>query len=87
MTRVKAIVAICLSMAFANSCLAADPAARAQVADANKAAASAPLDKEEMAKQLANPIANMFRCQFSGRMVARWARIKKVVIKHSCFNP
>lgn len=48
-----------LVIAVANSSFAAEIAARAEVADANKPAESAALDNEEMAKKLANPISNM----------------------------
>ena len=59
MTRITTTVAVCLYITFANSCFAAEISASAEVADANKPAASAPMDQEEMAKQLANPLANM----------------------------
>ena len=59
MTRIKINVALWSAITFANACFAAEISARAEVADATKAASSAPMDKEEMAKQLANPLANM----------------------------
>ena len=59
MTRIKIIVAMWVSMAFGNSCFAAEVAARAEVADATNPTAAAPMSSEQMAKQLANPIANM----------------------------
>jgi hypothetical protein len=74
MSYTKIIAAACLSFTFANSCFAAEIAARAEVADANKPVASAAMDKEEMAKKLANPISNMIsmpiQWSYSGQMGA-----------------
>jgi hypothetical protein len=70
----KIFAAAWLVLAVANSCFAAEIAAREEVADANKPAESAALDKEEMAKKLANPISNMIsmpiQWSYSGQMGA-----------------
>ncbi len=70
----KIFAAAWLVIAVANSCFAAEIAAREEVADANKPAESAALDKEEMAKKLANPISNMIsmpiQWSYSGQMGA-----------------
>ena len=59
MTKTKIATALWVALTFANTGFAAEVAARAEVADSTKPASSPVLDKEEMAKQLANPIANM----------------------------
>jgi hypothetical protein len=74
MIRIKIIVIACLTLAVANAGFAADIAARAEVADSAKSGSSSPMSQEEMAKQLANPIANMIsmplQWSYGGKMGA-----------------
>ena len=55
----KTIAAVVLTLSFLSSCFSEELSSRAQVADANAPKATAEIDKESLAKQLANPLANM----------------------------